>query len=233
MLRSQEELVAHPSFDFLGDPTLHLGLLPIPFAGNLSEADVFILLQNPGFRPSDYFSQFDDPDLVEALIANLRQGIPQGGFPFLFLDPRFSYHGGFDYWRRKLKGLLSLAMDQHHVTLPEALHFLSRRVAILELLPYHSSVGGLGNRLLGELRSVSLMRSFVQEHLFPRAESGDALLIVTRQAQQWGIEPTENVVVYGGAEARSAHLSPRSRGGRAMAERLGLDQALANGPSPA
>ena len=56
---------------------------------------------------------------------------------------------------------------------------------------------------------------------------------MTRQAQHWGIEPTENVVVYNGAEARSAHLSPRSRGGLAIAERLGLDQALANRQSPA
>ena len=133
----------------------------------------------------------------------------------------------------KFKGLLSLAMDQHQMTLPEALHFLSRRVAILELFPYHSSVGGLGKRLLGGLRSVSLMRSFVRERLIPRAESGDALLIVTRQAQHWGIEPTANVVVYNGAEARSAHLSPRSRGGLAMAERLDLDTALANRMSPA
>ena len=215
--------MAHPSFDFLGDPTLHLGLLPFPFTGNLSEADVFVLLQNPGFRPSDYFAQFDDPDLVEALIANLRQTIPQGGFPFLLLDPRFSYHAGFDYWRGKLKGLLSLAMDQHGMTLPEALHFFSRRIAILELFPYHSSVGGLGGSLLRKLRSVSLVRSFVQENLLPRAKSGDALVVVTRQAKLWGIEPTNNVVVYSGAEARSAHLSPRSRGGMAIAERLGLD----------
>ena len=223
VLRSRAALLSHPSFDFLGDATLHLGLLPVPFAGDLSGADVFILLQNPGFRPSDYFAEFDDPDFVKALVANLGQRIPHSGFPFLFLDPRFSYHGGFDYWRRKFKGLLSLAMDHHQMTLPDALQYFSRRVAILELFPYHSSVGGLGEKLLRELRSVSLVRSYVREHLLPRAKSGDALLIVTRQAQLWGLEPTKNVVVYRGAEARSAHLSPRSRGGLAMAERFGLD----------
>jgi len=223
VLGSRDALLSHPSFDFLGDATLHLGLLPVPFAGDLSEADVFILLQNPGFRPSDYFAEFDDLDFVEALVANLGQSIPRSGFPFLYLDPRFSYHGGFDYWRRKLNGLLSLAMDHHQITLPEALQSFSRRVAILELFPYHSSVGGLEAKLLRDLRSVSLVRSYVREHLLPRAKRGDALLIVTRQARLWGLEPTNNVVVYSGPEARSAHLSPRSRGGQAIAERFGLD----------
>ena len=56
---------------------------------------------------------------------------------------------------------------------------------------------------------------------------------MTRQAQHWGIEATNNVVVYNGAEARVAHLGPRSRGGLAIAERLGLAKALANRQSPA
>lgn len=63
---SREEFISHPDFDFSRDKTLHLGLLPVPFAGDLRRADIFILLQNPGFRPSDYFAELDRPELTHA-----------------------------------------------------------------------------------------------------------------------------------------------------------------------
>ena len=49
-IKSTDELIKHPQFDFRGDGRVHLGLLQVPFLGNLGQADIFILLQNPGFH---------------------------------------------------------------------------------------------------------------------------------------------------------------------------------------
>lgn len=223
-IKSTDELVTHPQFDFRGDGRVHLGLLPVPFLGNLGQADIFILLQNPGFRPSDYFAELRDDELKEILKANLTQDVAEE-FPFPLLNPRFSYHGGYNYWRGKLAGILDLLRSQRGVTLAEAMRELSRRIAILELFPYHSSVGGLRPSVLRRLRSVDLARRYVHEHLIPRAQRGEVLLIATRKARQWNLEEGSGVIVYGGSEARSAHLTPASRGGAAMAERLGLMSA--------
>ena len=74
--RSERELLGHQGFDFLGSGVLHLGLLPMPFAGRLDRADIFILLLNPGFRPSDYFAEFRDEAFRKAWSDNIRQETP-------------------------------------------------------------------------------------------------------------------------------------------------------------
>jgi hypothetical protein len=46
ILRSHREFVAHSTFGDENDSSLHLGLLPVPFQGNLSKADIFIIMLN-------------------------------------------------------------------------------------------------------------------------------------------------------------------------------------------
>lgn len=41
-------------------------------------------------------------------------------------------------------------------------------------------------------------------------------LIVTRQARSWGLPPEDGVIVYTGTQARAAHLTPDSPGGKAI-----------------
>ncbi len=54
---------------------------------------------NPGPGPHDYYGEYEVPKYRAALLANLKQGPPT---PFLFLDPQFAWHGGFDWWQEKL-----------------------------------------------------------------------------------------------------------------------------------
>ena len=222
VLRSREEVLRHPDFDFSGDGRIHLGLLPVPFAGDLARADIFILLLNPGFKPADYFTEFGNSEFRAALRTNLKQPSRAPAYPLFYLNPQFADSGGYRYWREKLARLLAMAQQKHDQKLKDVLRTFSRRIAILELFPYHSSVAGLSRAMLRSLRSVELMHAFVHDVLVPRARAGDALLIVTRKAAEWGLKSHRNVVVYGAMEARSAHLTPASAGGRAIARRLGL-----------
>jgi hypothetical protein len=92
---------------------------------------------------------------------------------------------------------------------------------LLELLPYHSKNFGAGS-LLNKLTSVKLIQSYVQDILIPKAKHDQITIIVMRKADTWGIAKTKNIVVYGGSESRAAHLTLESRGGKAIANRLGL-----------
>lgn len=58
ILRSHREFIRHPAFG--DDSSLHLGLLPVPYQGNLSKADVFVIMLNPGLGLSDCQTEEDE-----------------------------------------------------------------------------------------------------------------------------------------------------------------------------
>jgi len=207
------EYVADPE---RGNPTdagkLCLGLLPMPFVGNLDTASIFLLMLNPGARPHDFFGESEVPEYRAELLATLRQDEGIDGL----LDPRFAWHGRYGYWEGKLSKLFAriAGSDQTYGT---ARHTLQSKMAALELVPYHSTRYALPGRMLKKLKSVELVRSFVSDVVIPRARAGDALVIIGRAADRWGKFPkSKNIVAYSGTAARSAHLTPDSPGGKAI-----------------
>jgi hypothetical protein len=215
------QFIESPSFG-VPDHRLHLGLLPAPYVGDLERASIYILLLNPGFSPDDYYGESHSPEYRETLVRNLRQQDGDSAYPFLFLNPRFSWHGGFAYWHRRLGGIVAELVRQQGLTTQAALSKLARATCALELLPYHSASFRMPPAVMNQLASVRLVREFVHQVLVPRAERKEALIIVTRGAKQWGISKSENIVVYEGGETRGAHLSLNTSGGTAIAGHLGL-----------
>ncbi len=71
-----------------------------------------------------------------------------------------------------------------------------------------------------QLRSVELARQFVSRVVVPRVRRGKAIAIVARKANLWGLPDLPGIVRYTAGEARGAHLTPNSRGGRLILERL-------------
>lgn len=200
-----------PDFGAPHDSRLHTGLLPMPFMGNLSEAKIFILMLNPGVGPHDYFGEYKVPEYREALLANLRQDAHPDGF--LFLDPKFSWHGGYRYWHSKLRTLIDEFSKRRRIPYGEARRTVQKAIAAIELVPYHSEHFAVPSSVTRDLRSAQLARSFAME----LAARSDCLVVVTRQSREWnlnGIGPTENVVEYSASEARAAYLTPDSPGGR-------------------
>jgi hypothetical protein len=90
---SWSEAVAAPDFGWPGDTRLHLGLLPQPFIGNLQRASIYVLSLNPGLDPTDYFGEYEVQEYRNALLANLKQQFHKTVPPFIFLDPRYGWHG--------------------------------------------------------------------------------------------------------------------------------------------
>ncbi|OQZ03028.1 MAG: hypothetical protein B6D34_09235 [Candidatus Brocadia sp. UTAMX1] len=218
--RSFDEYVTSPEFG-VSDINLHLGLLPVPFAGNLERASIFILMLNPGLSAGDYFAEQKVTEFRNAYIRGLRQENADDEFPFIFLNPNFAWHPGFSYWHKKFGALIEKLAHQSGITYQRAMSILSKNLACLELLPYHSKSFGSGS-LLKVLPSVKVMQNFVHEVLIPKAKDGKVIIIATRSVKKWQLPKHKNIITYEGGETRSAHLSPSSRGGMAIANHLSL-----------
>ena len=109
--------------------------------------------------------------------------------------------------------------SERNVSLKEARAWLGNKLAAVELLPYHSAHFRERDRWLDEergLSSVALARAFMKE----RVGRGGALVIITRKADHWGLEDGPKVIKFSPEEARGAHLTPDSRGGKAILEHL-------------
>jgi hypothetical protein len=53
-----------------------------------------------------------------------------------------------------------------------------------------------------------------------RVRDGQAVVVVARKSKVWGLPKHEGIVAYDGAEARAAHLTPNSRGGKLILDHL-------------
>lgn len=221
---SWREAYSADDFAAPGDKSLHLGLLPTPFFGDLRRATIFLLLLNPGLGPHDYYGEHEVPEFRKALLANLRQDFSGNPFPFLFLDPRFSWHGGFDWWHTKLARVIDQLANSWATSFAIARSRLASEIASIELLPYHSASFRDADHWLKKLPSVGLARDFVTDVVLPRVRSRNAIVIVTRKAREWNLPSEHGVVIYNAGEARAVHLTPTSKGGKAMLDFLLLGE---------
>lgn len=200
------------------DKTLHLGLLPRPYSGNLAKARIFVLLLNPGLQALDYYAEGKKSVRVAA-VADIHQK-RKGRYPFPPLDPNLSWLGGARYWRPRLSEHVEKLLESNAGNYYKSLSKFSHSICVVQLVPYHSRAFGLPRRIINKLESTNAIKRFVREVIIPEAKRGGALVIVARRAKQWGIRKSKNVIVYRGPESRAGYISLSSRGGRAMARFL-------------
>ncbi len=182
-----------------------------------------ILLLNPGFGYNDYWAESHGPGFRQGLTDNLRQSFEDNEFPFVFLDPKFCWHGGFIWWEKKLREVIrEIAARKFDGNYRDGLKSLASRLACVELVPYHSSSFG-EHRLIDRLPSVQAARAFVRKGLMAEAMADKKTVIVTRQVKAWGVRTgAPNLVIYEGGHTRGASLSPNSAGGKAILKRYGI-----------
>lgn len=180
----------------------HLYLLPNPYVGDLTNSKVFILMLNPGFSFLDYYAEKDEK-YREAIIKIAKQ--EELDYPFIFLNPEFLWTGGGMYWVRKLKDILKELHGQKG-GYRETLRFLSKKISVLELFPYHSQKRPPDD-WIEEAKSAGLIKDFVEKVLVPKANKKEILLIVMRGAKLWGIDGSENILILGKKKAQAASFS--------------------------
>ena len=199
---------------------LHTGLIPIPYSGDIAKAKIYILALNPGFNPRDYYAEQFDHAHRQERIRQLEQRDLDPHFPWPSLNPEYCWSG--NYWSARLHDVAIALADQRGIPFSDALSELSKMIACLEFVPYHSRTFGLPKRLVKRLHSTDLMRAFVDDFVVPRTRDDDAIIIVTRHVNRWGLRPHRNIITYAGPQSRAAYLNRRSPGGKRIAEMLGI-----------
>lgn len=207
---SQEEMGVRKS------SKLHVSLLPQPYSGNLATAKVVILLLNPGLGLGDYYAEYRHQRFRKKLIANLHQKLSKSNFPFLWLDPENCWHPGHSWWDRKLRDVVAAIANEYDKSYYDTLSYVSKRIAAIELAPYHSLNFGTG-ALARRFRSVRLIKRFAHDVLRPKALAGRCRIVATRQVREWGLTgPRSKIVLYSKGMARGASLGPNTKGGKAI-----------------
>jgi hypothetical protein len=196
-------------------------LVPTPYMGRLDEADIVILMLNPGFEYVDYFAEYRMPGIKEMLEKTFRQELDDFEFPFCWLNPEYCWHSGFVYWEKKFRKVARMIADEHYNgRYLYALRGLSRRLATVQLVPYHSPKFD-GGPIIKSLPSAREVKKYVKTVLEPCARDGEKTIIVMRQRSVWGIENQEpNMIVYPSNHALGARLDPMTIGGKAILNRF-------------
>ena len=215
ILPNHAAYVEHPTFSDEQDSSLHLSLFPVPYQGNLSKADIFVVMLNPGLGTNDY--QADEHKAHAHQIKQIiRQDFSDVPYPFLSLNPEYAWSGGFQWWERKLRKVIKEIAKQYcDGSYATALHCLSQRLAAIEIFPYHSRVFKAG-ALRAKLPSVKQAKDFVQT-LLPRAQAEEVTIIVSRGIKAVGIDD-HDLANHDPKLVRGASLSPATKGGKAILE---------------
>lgn len=204
------EWVTKPEFGKAVDKRLHLDLLPSPFWGNLERSSVFLLMLNPGVRPSAYYLEENFAVVRQEKLKILRQENGQDNYPFLPLDPQFSWLAAADYWRKKFKRILLTLQEEHRYSYQGAAQLLAQNVACIQLVPYHSKNYDLPRKISQNLAAKQMTLDYVKQVLVPKAEAGEATIIVMRGVKAWGLSNHKNVINYQGSEPVAANLTPQA-----------------------
>lgn len=217
-----EGFLGSDRFGDFEDARFHLSLLPCPYVGDLRSADILIFLLNPGFSFSDYYAEFKIDGCKSRLQRMIWQDFDGIEFPFVWLDPDYCWHGGFIWWERKLREVITeIAKREFGGRYRDGLRSLSHRLAAVELVPYHAP-SFKAHRLIDRLPSAKAAQAFAAR-VVESASSGEKTIIVTRQAAQWGFtKALPHVVVYKGGQTRGASLGVKTPGGKAILARYGV-----------
>ena len=179
--------------------TIYSRLLPAPYCGDLMNAKVYFLLLNPGFAPIDLYLEEKDQACIETLKKNLAQEETED--PFMPLNPSFCWTSGATWWFKKLKPVFELYRKGGKNNF-YACKDMSKKIAALELFPYHSASFHQSKKL-GEIESVKLIKAFAKG----LSKDKSKLLIVMRQIDEWKLEEAENAMVFPPKYAQSGSLN--------------------------
>ena len=139
--------------------------------------------------------------------------------PFFFLDEKFNRHGGYCYWYDRLRSTIDEIAKCRGISPDDVRNILGRKLAVIELVPYHSKNADGLHKLPEMLPSARMAHDFVREYVQRKARSGRAIVIVLRGFPTWryaldpDLDHPDSVVLNAN---RGGYLSPATDGGKAI-----------------
>lgn len=143
---------------------LRLELLPVPYIGNLDKAAIVLLCLNPGFDETLDVKTSNDPLHNE---ENIKALSFSSSPPFFYFNPKLSYSGGYKWWSRLLKDLIS----------EFGVEILSEKLMCLQYVAYHSKV-------YTDLPFILPSQRF-NFHLLEQAMNARKIIVIMRSKRYW------------------------------------------------
>jgi hypothetical protein len=193
----------------------HTKCFPAPYCGDLDNAKVILLLLNPGLSYTNYHLEREGTFIRKQNIGCLDQNFVDKDFPFHWLNPANCNHEGFIWWERKLRKTLQvIATKRFKGNYFEALKIVSKTIAAVELVPYHSKASP-NFKKVSDLPSVDAAKKFVIETIESKLEQ---VVVVLRSEKLWELEKftkkeSSNVKVCKNIASQSISLGPDSIAG--------------------
>lgn len=182
---------------------LHTELMPQPVTGDIMNAKIVFCFFNPGFAENDINEE------ARLRVQYLRQ-LKQEDAYFYGLRKEYEDYGIGKYWRTdreivnkngkitkkpglfkinsKEYSIVSLVHEGYHgkYSIEDVYNMLSKIVADIELVPYHSDIGpdDTFNKLLDSSKRAI---RFLHDELLPNAREKGQLICITRHKEMWGI----------------------------------------------
>lgn len=220
------------------DRDVHLSHLPAPFWGHLHRARVLLFLKNPGFDNTDYYLE-SQPDFRKAHLYGLRSPASPLPFPFIHLDPRFSWSGSFLWWEQRLRPILDALTSEDGLTYQQALQTLSQQIAAVQLFPYRSRDSSrLRYRVRGStMPSVAAAQRFLADRArisaglasISGSSASPQLVLIMRSHADWLTAecplPDGRNVIHG-PRLQGVSLHPRFPAGKRLLEAVREDLRL-------
>ncbi len=105
---------------------LRLDVLPEPYLGNPSSAEVIFLLLNPGFIEEDVTISMQNEYYIDQAYRSL---VHESKTPFFLLDEKLSVTGGFKWWTKIISRLINDGASIENIR---------KKLMSVEYFPYHS-----------------------------------------------------------------------------------------------
>jgi len=104
---------------------VHPEILPVPYLGDFNKASIVLLCLNPGYNKTLDDLAYSDKDYLNQSMKSL---IFSSDPPFYCLDERFSFTGGYIWWKKILKYLIKIFENKK----------ISQELICIQYFPYHS-----------------------------------------------------------------------------------------------
>lgn len=160
----EEDRIVIEQFNLRAKPEhhIHLDLLPEPFLGN-PNAQIVLLGLNPGYSAADV-DDYKHPEFISSNRQNLIHA--EEIYPFYLLNPKFCFAGGYKWWTKKLRPLISKVEQEK----------LASNILCVEFFPYHSLKYHYAARCPSQAYSFYLVQKAIERQ---------ALIIAMRSSVLW------------------------------------------------
>ncbi len=183
-------------------------VLPDPYFGDPTLANVFLLALNPGFLPIDRDVHMKDTFFIEQNKLNL---IHSSIHPWYFFEERLHYTGGYKWWSRILAPLFRDCDGER----------IMNKLMCVEYLPYHSiKYKHLPQLLPSQEYSLELVR---------QAMKANKLIIIMRSKKLW-LEALPELASYPFIQLKNPRTPSISPGNMQKEDYLRLLKYLSNAP---